>query len=311
MNTEDRKKIYSDCMLCPRQCHADRYNGHGFCGVKSGVRLAKAMLHKWEEPCLAGDIGSGAIFFSGCTLKCVYCQNYDISHECFGADISTDRLADIILELQDEGAETVEFITASQYVPDVIAALDKVKHKLTVPAVFNCGGYESVDTLSMLDGYIDVYLPDIKYLSDAAAVRYSSAPHYFDIALKAVREMIRQTGKPVFDEGRRILRKGVMIRHLVLPNLRHDSIELMERLAEELGTDSFLISLMSQYTPFYKAKDITGLNRRVTSFEYDSVLRMAQELGLNGYMQEKSSAKEEYTPGFDLEGVLFRAGESK
>lgn len=301
----DADRIYSDCTLCPRQCHADRTAGHGFCGVGSRPRLAKAMLHQWEEPCLAGSDGSGAIFFSGCTLKCIYCQNYDISHQCFGREVSNDRLAEIILELQDKGAETIEFVTASQYVPDVVNALDKVRHKLHIPAVFNCGGYESVDTLRMLDGYIDIYLPDVKYFSDELAVKLSAAPHYFDTAVKAVSEMLRQTGKPVFcdNEHKGILARGTIIRHLVLPGCRMDSISLLDGLAENFDKDSFLISLMSQYTPFYKAKEIKGLNRRITSFEYESVLRHAEELGLNGYMQEKSSAKEEYTPSFDLEGI--------
>lgn len=298
------ENVYRDCELCPRACHADRTLGTGFCGVGDKLKLAKAMLHQWEEPCIAGTHGSGAIFFSGCTLKCIYCQNYDISHECFGKEISADRLKEIIHELQAQGAETIEFITASQYIPTLAGILEQIKPDISVPTVFNCGGYESVESLRMLDGLIDIYLPDVKYYSDELAVRLSKAPHYLETALSAVREMIRQVGAPKYADAHNmnILMKGVIIRHLVLPNCRQDSIKLLETLSAELG-NSFLISLMSQYTPFYKAKEIKELNRRVTSFEYDSVLRCAEELGLEGFMQEKSSAREEYTPSFDLSGV--------
>lgn len=344
------ENVYRDCTLCPRACHADRTTGTGFCGVGNKLKLAKAMLHQWEEPCIAGTHGSGAIFFSGCTLKCIYCQNYDISHDCFGKEISTDRLKAIIDELQAQGAETIEFITASQYIPTLAGILEEIKPDIYVPTVFNCGGYESVESLRMLDGLIDIYLPDVKYYSDELAVRLSRAPHYLETALSAVREMIRQVGAPQYadvhsakavcdktsvktkitaanmlkrdgiDEDNHdipkaeasndnvsyntnILEKGVIIRHLVLPGCRQDSIKLLETLTAELGNENFLISLMSQYTPFYKAREIKELNRRVTSFEYDSVLRCAEELGLEGFMQEKSSAKEEYTPSFDLSGI--------
>ena len=312
MSVTDTENIYMDCTLCPRACHADRTRGTGFCGVGAGLKLAKAMLHQWEEPCIAGAHGSGAIFFSGCTLRCIYCQNYDISHECFGREISADRLKEIICELQAQGAETIEFITASQYIPTLAGILEQVKPEISVPTVFNCGGYESVESLRMLDGLIDIYLPDVKYYSDELAVRLSKAPHYLETALSAVREMIRQVGVPRYiaadahdnvSQNTSILKKGVIIRHLVLPGSRQDSIRLLETLTAEIGKENFLLSLMSQYTPFYKAKEIKELNRRVTSFEYDSVLRRAEELGLEGFMQEKSSAREEYTPSFDLSGV--------
>ncbi len=358
------ENVYEDCTLCPRACHADRRTDTCFCGAGARPKLAKVMLHQWEEPCIAGKCGSGAIFFSGCTLKCIYCQNYDISHECFGKEISDERLGEIILELSEQGAETIEFVTASQYIPTVASVLVKMRNKIKVPTVFNCGGYETVESLRMLEGLIDIYLPDVKYYSDELAVRYSNAPHYFETAVKAVQEMIRQVGAPQYAldadnivaracEGRAaetenlkqtllgaeliniaseienkniipeaqaaendiseeknevtndagILQRGVIIRHLVLPGFRQDSIRLLETLAAKLGRDKFLISLMSQYTPFYKAKEIKELNRRITSFEYDSVLNRARELGLNGFMQERSSAKEEYTPTFDLSGV--------
>ena len=323
MSVLSAESLYKDCTLCPRACHADRLNSAGFCGVGANLCVAKAMLHQWEEPCLSGKNGSGALFFSGCTLRCIYCQNYKISHDCFGREISEERLREIILGLEEQGAETIEFVTASQYIPTLAAVLAKMRNEIKVPTVFNCGGYESVESLRMLDGLIDIYLPDIKYYSDELAARYSKAPHYFETALKAVREMIRQVGAPSYaldaynraveneisvgkdrlQNDTAILQKGVIIRHLVLPGCRQDSIRLLEKLAEEPGRDNFLISLMSQYTPFYKAKEIKELNRRVTSFEYDSVLDRARELGFNGFMQERGSAKEEYTPAFDLSGV--------
>lgn len=301
MTQDTLNKLYRDCTLCPRACHADRFSGRGFCGVGAELKAAKAMLHRWEEPCIAGKNGSGAIFFSGCTLRCIYCQNHELSHDCFGIEISTERLEEIIYELSAQGAETIEFVTASQYIPTIAAVLERIKRNIKVPVVFNCGGYESVESLRMLEGLIDIYLPDVKYYSDELAVRLSSAPHYFETAVKAVREMIRQVGRPRYGT---VLSRGVIIRHLVLPGCRQDSICLIEELCSELGADNFLISLMSQYTPFYKAKDIKELNRRVTSFEYDSVLKRAEELKLKGFMQERSSAKEEYTPAFDLGGIV-------
>lgn len=329
-NREQAAKLsekYSDCVLCPRVCHADRTRSSGFCACSDKLMLAKAMLHQWEEPCIAGQKGSGAIFFSGCNLKCIFCQNHEISHGGYGREVSLKRLEEIISELIEQGAETIEFVTASHYIPSVAATLERIKYRLKVPVVFNCGGYESVEALHMLDGLIDIYMPDVKYYDDDIAVRYSAASGYFRAAMNAVQEMLRQVGRPVFAESSEnagkndtitahdngnvidtesdssILRKGLLIRHLVLPGCRQDSIRLMEELAADIGADNFLISLMSQYTPFYKAKDIKELNRRVTSFEYDSVVERALRLGLKGYMQERTSAKEEYTPEFDLSGI--------
>ena len=311
MNETLLKNLYSDCILCPRACHSDRYAGTGFCGAGTEVKLARAALHLWEEPCLTGDpghpAGAGAIFFSHCNLKCLFCQNFSISSGGFGKTVTIRQLADIMLRLESEGAACIDLVTATHYLPSVIAALDLVKHRLSIPIVFNCGGYESIEALKLLDGYIDIYLPDLKYYSDELAVRYSAAPRYFETALAAVKEMIRQTGDPVFVDAAEapnaLLVKGVIIRHMVLPGCRKDSIALLDRLAEEPGMKHFLLSLMSQYTPFFHAAEHPEINRRLTSFEYDSVLDHAVALGFQGYMQEKSSAKEEYTPSFDLEGV--------
>ena len=307
MNESLIKKLYSECRLCPRKCGVDRYTAAGFCGAGVFPRIARAALHMWEEPVLSAAGGSGAVFFSGCTLSCIFCQNHKISAGGFGREISIRALADTFLRLQEEGAQNIDLITASHYLPSVIAALELVKHRLSIPVVYNCGGYENIEALKLLDGYIDIYLPDIKYYSDELAVRYSAAPHYFETAIGAVGEMIRQVGVPVYKAASAPeLARGVIIRHMVLPSHRDDSIRLLNAISEQLDVGSFLISIMSQYTPFYKAlteEKYKEVSRRLTSFEYDSVIREALKLGMNGFMQEKSSAREEYTPSFNLEGV--------
>lgn len=265
------------------------------------VRLARASLHQWEEPCISGSRGSGAVFFSGCVMRCVFCQNHEISAGGKGRGVSTERLAEIFLELQRQGAHNINLVNPTHFVPEIIRALDIAGKELKIPVVYNSGGYERVETLRALEGYVDVYLPDIKYYSDELAAELSSAPDYFNTAITAVEEMLRQTGKPQFD-GDGLLQKGVVIRHLVLPYHYHDSVEVIRRVGERFGKE-VLFSLMSQYTPFYKAKDIPRLNRRITTFEYRKALDAVYEAGLEGFMQERSSAKEEYTPEFDLTGI--------
>ena len=295
--------LYRDCTLCPRMCHANRYVRTGICGCGPEIRAARAALHFWEEPCISGQDGSGAVFFSGCTLKCCYCQNYPISRGEVGKAISQERLEEIFLELQDQGARNIDLITATQFLPSILPVLEKVRPKMHIPIVYNCGGYERVETLRMLEGYVDVYLPDLKYFSSDKAKKYSGAPDYFQHASAAVEEMIRQTEKPVFDENG-ILVRGTLIRHMVLPGQKEDSIRLLGWMAENLPKGGFLLSLLSQYTPFFKAAEHPQINRRLTSYEYGKVLDAALELGLDtGYMQERSSAREEYTPPFDLEGL--------
>lgn len=289
------------CRLCPRKCGADRVENMGFCGVGRTIRLARAALHHWEEPCISGSRGSGAVFFSGCVMRCVYCQNYRISAEAAGRDISTERLSEIFLELQCQGAHNINLVNPTHYVPEIIRALDMAGDRLNIPVVYNSGGYERVETLRALSGYVDIYLPDIKYCSDELARELSSAEGYFETAMAAAEEMLRQVGRPQFD-GDGLLKKGVIIRHLVLPYHYRDSAEVIKRVGERFGKD-VLFSLMSQYTPFYKAKDIPRLNRRITTFEYRKALDAVYAAGLEGYMQERSSAKEEYTPDFDLSGV--------
>lgn len=293
------------CELCPRKCGVDRAVKTGFCGMGEEITAAKAMLHFWEEPCVSGERGSGAVFFSGCVMRCAFCQNFDISSENFGRVISEERLAEIFLELQDKGAANINLVNPTHFVPQILRAIEAAKQSgLKLPIVYNSGGYERVETLKTLEGAVDVYLPDVKYFSEDLARKLSSAPNYFETAMRAVEEMIRQVGKPVFNESGEITR-GVIVRHLVLPNCHKDSIDVIKRLGERFG-DEILFSLMSQYTPFGKVKtdpSLAKMNRRLTTFEYQKALDAALEAGLEGFMQEKSSAKEEYTPSFDLEGV--------
>lgn len=294
------------CTLCPRMCHADRENGErGFCGETSQLTAARASLHLWEEPCISGTRGSGAVFFSGCVLRCVFCQNYDISSRGVGKPITEERLCGIFLELQEQGAHNINLVNPTHFTPQVIRALSLAKKRgLSLPVVWNSGGYELPETLRTLEGLVDVYLPDVKYYSDELSRRFSAAPDYFGTAMSAVEEMLRQTGAPVFSpEG--LLQRGTVVRHLVLPWEYRDSIEVIKRLGERFG-GKILFSLMSQYTPFGRVRTdpaFSRMNRRITTFEYQKALDAAIDAGLSGYMQEKSSAKEEYTPLFDFTGV--------
>lgn len=303
-------QLPTHCTLCPRACGADRAAGQtGLCGAGDTLRAARAALHHWEEPCLSGDpeapTGSGTVFFSGCALGCCYCQNYGISQEGQGRPLTEARLAEIFLELQAKGAKNINLVTATQWLPWVLPALDSARRRgLRLPVVYNTGGYETVQTVQALAGYVDIWLTDFKYDGPALAAELSRAGNYPAVADRALRAMLRQTGAPVYDpEG--YLRRGVIVRHLVLPGQAADSQAVLRRLAAVRRQEEvpFLLSLMSQFTPFYHAAD-HGLGRRITSYEYRKVVDAALALGLtDGYMQEKSSAREEYTPPFDGEGL--------
>ena len=303
-------QLPTHCTLCPRACGADRAAGQtGLCGAGDTLRAARAALHHWEEPCLSGDpeapTGSGTVFFSGCALGCCYCQNYGISQEGQGRPLTEARLAEIFLELQTKGSKNINLVTATQWLPWVLPALDSARRRgLRLPVVYNTGGYETVQTVQALAGYVDIWLTDFKYDSPALAAELSRAGNYPAVADRALRAMLRQTGAPVYDlEG--YLRRGVIVRHLVLPGQAADSQAVLRRLAAVRRQEGvpFLLSLMSQFTPFYHAAD-HGLGRRITSYEYRKVVDAALALGLtDGYMQEKSSAREEYTPPFDGEGL--------
>ena len=292
-----------NCTLCPRNCGVDRTKTVGFCGATNQIKVARAALHFWEEPCLSGTKGSGTVFFSGCNLACQYCQNYDISIGGFGETITQKRLAEIFLKLQRDGAHNINLVTPTPYLPQIIEAIDSVRGEMQIPFVANLGGYEKPETIRMLKGYIDIFLTDVKYQSPDISKKYSLAPDYFGFAMDSLSEMISLCGTPEFDDDG-ILQSGVIVRHLVLPGCRKDSMEVIKSLAERFGTKDYILSLMSQFTPNGHLEDYPELNRRITSLEYYSVVDLALELGFkNAYMQEKSSAKEEYTPPFDLTGV--------
>ena len=288
-----------NCTLCPRRCGADRTVSVGVCGIGDRIRVARAALHMWEEPCISGTRGSGAVFFSGCAMKCSFCQNLPISGGCYGADITESRFEEILFELKDAGAHNINLVTASHQLPLIIGTLEKVKKSLGIPIVYNCGGYESPEQLAMLCGIVDVYLPDFKFFGADIAEKYASAPDYREVAERAVAEMVRQTGKCVIENG--LLVKGTMVRHLILPGHRDDSKKIVDRLAELFPNREIMLSLMSQYTP---VKGGGGPSRRLTTFEYRSVAELVEKYGFDGYFQERSSAKEEYTPPFDLSGVV-------
>lgn len=292
----------SKCYLCPRMCGADRENGErGVCGQSADVRIGRAAPHFYEEPPISGTRGSGTVFFVGCSLGCAFCQNRSISKNGgdIGRAVTPDELADIFFRLEDGGVHNINLVTASHFADKVAKALEIAKPRLDIPIVYNSSGYERTETLKMLDGLVDIYLPDFKYASAELAKKYSSAPDYPILAREAILEMHRQVGKYSFSADG-TLKGGLVVRHLVLPGARRDSMEVLDVLAEIFSPDDFLLSLMSQYTPdFASDSPYRELHRRVTSFEYDSVLSYAKEIGFDGFMQGKNSAKTEYTPNFD------------
>lgn len=291
------------CNQCPRRCGIDRDVSCGFCGTGNKIKVARAALHQWEEPCISGTRGSGAVFFCGCNLKCVFCQNSEISRGWGCKEISPERLGEIFVELKNSGAHNINLITPTHFSRQIRTAIESVKSDIDIPFVYNCGGYESIDGLSYLSDYISVYLTDIKYFSDELAQRYSRCNDYFERAVTALNFMIESVGAPKYDEDG-IMQSGVIVRHLVLPSHRHDSIKLLSFLKDRFGTDKFRLSLMSQFTPNGGLADYPELNRRITTFEYNSVTDTAYDLGFrDAYVQLRSSAKEEYTPPFDLTGV--------
>lgn len=287
------------CTLCPRRCGAERTAeaGGGFCRMPGGLRVARAMLHRWEEPPISGRNGAGTVFFSGCTLGCVYCQNGDISAGGFGKDISTARLREIFEELIGQGAHNIELVTPTHFLPWILPALTP---RLPVPVVYNCGGYERVETLRTLEGLADVYLPDLKYADGTLAASLSGAADYFPVACQAIREMFRQVGPYVLEDG--LLTRGVVIRHLVLPGYLDNTRQVLDWIAETFGPGDVLVSLMSQYTP---TNNMTGrMARRVTAAEYRAAAAYMRNCGItDGFVQERTSAEEAYTPAFDGQGV--------
>lgn len=332
-------KLMADCTLCPRRCHVNRLAGQtGYCGQTAEPTAARASLHMWEEPCISGTRGSGTVFFSGCNLKCAFCQNHSIAVGQAGRRITTVGLGETFLSLQEQGANNVNLVTASHFVPQVCMALEWAKtHGLRVPVVYNTGSYESVETLKMLDGLVDVYLPDLKYHSSALSLVYSHAEDYFTVATAAIEEMFRQVGQPVFmpeycekrqdcghtedceqpegsghgkdvlapaKECSYLMTRGMIVRHLLLPGQTRDSKKILRYLHETYGNDIY-ISIMNQYTPLPHVAHIPELNRKVTAEEYDRVMLFALRVGIeNGFFQEGEAASESFIPQFDGTGLL-------
>lgn len=332
-------KLMTDCTLCPRKCHVNRVAGQrGYCGQTAELTAARASLHMWEEPCISGTRGSGTVFFAGCNLKCAFCQNHSIAVGEAGRKITTERLGETFLWLQEQGANNVNLVTASHFVPQVCMALEWAKYRgLRVPVVYNTGSYESVETLKMLDGLVDVYLPDLKYYSSALSFAYSHAEDYFTVATTAIAEMFRQVGRPVFlseyceqpeccpqreccvqpkdseqpiavsapeKERPYLMTRGMIVRHLLLPGQTRDSKKILRYLHETYGNDIY-ISIMNQYTPLPHVAHIPELNRKVTDEEYDRVMQFALRIGIeNGFFQEGEAASESFIPQFDGTGLL-------
>ncbi len=295
-------ELLSNCTLCPRECRANRFNKTGYCGMPATVYGARAALHLWEEPCITGKEGSGTVFFTGCTLRCVFCQNHNIANGSVGKEITIEHLSEIFLSLQEKGATNINLVTPTHYVPQIVHALKIAKQNgLILPIVYNTSGYEKVSTLKLLDGFIDVYLPDFKYMEEDLALRYSNAKDYSTIAKEALKEMVRQVGSPTFKKDRIV--RGVIVRHLVLPGHRTDSKKILRYLYETYH-DTIFLSIMNQYTPLTGLTDYPEINRKVTKREYNDVIDYAIALGItNAFMQEGQTASESFIPEFSFEGI--------
>ena len=308
--TKENAFKIENCTICPRKCGINRRDAKGYCGETAAVRVARAALHMWEEPCISGERGSGTVFFTGCPLKCVFCQNGVIANSKAGREVSIERLSEIYLKLQAEGANNINLVTATHFIPQVAKSLERAKgHGLNIPVVYNTGGYESVQGLRILDGLIDVYLPDMKYYSEPLSARYSNAKDYFKVAKEAINEMFLQVKKPVFADAddvveKGIMKKGIIVRHLVLPGQAEDSKRILKYLHDTYGDDIF-ISIMNQYTPMEGiGSKYPELNRKLTEKEYDEVVDYAIEIGIeNGFIQEGETAMESFIPSFDGEGL--------
>ena len=292
------------CTICPRNCKVNRLEGQkGYCKVTNELVIARAALHYWEEPCISGEEGSGAIFFSGCNMGCVFCQNKNIANGSVGKTITIDRLVEIFFELKEKGANNINLVTASHYVIQVIEAIKIAKSKgFDLPFVYNCSGYEKVSTLKLLEGYIDIYLPDFKYYSDDIAMRYSKAKNYFEYASKAIDEMVRQVKDAKFDcDG--MMKRGIIVRHLQLPTHIEDSKQIIKYLYERYG-DQIYISIMNQFTPLNHLEKYPELNRVLMQAEYDELVDYAIDIGVeNGFIQEGETTSESFIPEFDYTGV--------
>ena len=296
--------LNSSCTLCPRACKVDRHTDRGACGEGDQLRICRAALHMWEEPCISGREGSGTVFFSGCQLRCIFCQNSDIALSRAGLEVSIGRLVEIFFELVDKGANNINLVTPSHFTPSIVEAIDIArKDGFTLPFVWNSSGYENPETLELLRGRIDIFLPDLKYFSSELAKRFSHAPDYFEKAFEAIKTMFSIVGEAKLDK-RAMMTSGMIIRHLVLPAHTDDSIEIIKRVYEAFG-DSVYISIMNQYTPLPAVSDMKDLSRRLTTYEYGKVIKFAESIGVkNAFIQERGTASESFIPAFDYTGVM-------
>ena len=295
---------YENCLLCPRKCGINRAAGQtGVCGVSAEIRVARAALHYWEEPCISGKRGSGAVFFSGCSLHCVFCQNREISDGKAGKVISKERLSDIFMELADKGANNINLVTPGQYIPDIVWAVNDAKSRgMKLPIIYNTSGYENVTELKLLEGIVDVYLPDFKYMDSTLSAMYSRAKDYPSVAKQALSEMVRQQPDVVIDDATGLIQKGVIVRQLLLPGHVNDAKAILKYL-HDTYQDSIYISMMSQFTPI-ALKDYPEINRTVTRREYERLIDYAIKIGItNAFIQEGNVAKDSFIPAFDCEGV--------
>lgn len=298
---------YLSCQLCPRGCKVNREKGQiGVCKANATLKVARAALHFWEEPCISGTKGSGTVFFSGCSMHCVFCQNEEIAHGRIGKEITKERLVEIFLELQEKGANNINLVTPGQYVPHIVWAVEYArKEGLLLPLVYNTSSYENVDTLKQLEGIVDVYLPDFKYWDSALAAKYSNAPDYPEVAKKAIAEMVRQQPQVQFfeKEEQELIQKGVIVRQLLLPGQTEDAKRIVKYLHETYGEQIYL-SLMSQFTPLPHVEKHPELNKKVSRADYDAYVDYAIEIGVeNGFIQEEDVAEESFIPDFNCEGV--------
>ncbi len=293
-------EILKECQICPHKCKIDRTKQIGRCKATDKIKIALYSIHNFEEPCISGTKGSGTIFFSNCNMNCIYCQNYEISQLGKGKEITIHELADVMIKQQEKGVENINLVTPTSYTLQIIEAIKIAKKKgLKIPIVYNTNGYENVETLRLLEGYIDIYLPDLKYYDNEISKKYSKVDNYFEIATKAIKEMYRQVGQPILDKNG-IMTKGLMIRHLVLPNNIENSKKILKWIKENLDNNIY-VSIMAQYFPTYKAKETDDLNRKLTNKEYEEIENYLYDLNLeNGYIQELGEHEEEYVPKWEV-----------
>ena len=292
-----------NCNLCPRNCNVDRSENKGYCGQTDIIKVARASLHMWEEPCISGERGSGTVFFSGCGLRCVFCQNFDIAKGDTGKEITVERLAEIFCELKEKGAHNINLVTGDHFVPEIIKALDIAKaNGMDLPIVFNTSSYINKETLKCLENYVDIYLADFKYFDNETAKKYSNAENYLQVAKTAIEEMVSQKGTPVYDDAG-MMTKGVIVRHLLMPGYLQESKAIIRYVYEEYG-ERVVLSIMNQYTPLKQVEKYPEINRKVSDAEYESLINYAISIGVKeAYVQEGETAEESFIPPFDLEGV--------